>query len=145
MRLSASDIEVKVVNDLKLEEGLYMESHGDAYIRRRRKSAITKKRAGARGVEETEVPMSDEMMSVSSHNTHEDDIINQVHSRRDIKFEEDPSGGHEMMGMPPWDPSIKMEHGLLSQRTDQIPRHGGDNMLRGSPGTQPIYGRRRGS
>ena len=34
MRLNASDIEVKVVNDLKLEEHLYLESFREVEVRR---------------------------------------------------------------------------------------------------------------
>lgn len=144
MRLSASDIEVKVVNDLKLEEGMYMETRGDAYIRRRRKSATTKKRSGARGGEETELPMNDEMMSVSSHNTHEDEVINQVHNRQDIKFEDDSSVGNEVMDMQMWDQPLKLEPGV-PQRTDRVARQASELLLRVSPNTQPMYGQRRGS
>lgn len=145
MRLSASDVEVKVVNDLKLEDGMYMESHGDAYIRRRRKSATTKKRSGVRGGEEMEIPLNDEMMSVSSHNTHEDEVINQVHSRQDIKFEDDSSVGNEVMDMQMWDQPLKLEPGHLPQPTDRVARQACEQLLRVSPNTQPIYGQRRGS
>ncbi|CAM1504470.1 Fc.00g020610.m01.CDS01 [Cosmosporella sp. VM-42] len=147
MRLSATDIEVKVVNDLKLEEGLYMESYGDANVRRRRKVSGPKKRPGARAVEDTEMPLSDEIMSVSSHNTHEDEVINQAHGRSDIKWEEDSSGGNEVMDMPMWDPQpLKIESGVMQrQRNDRVARQAYEQTLRLSPGTQPMYGRRRGS
>lgn len=115
MRLNASDIEVKVVNDLKLEEGFYMETHPDCNIRRRRKSttASTRRRGNPRGVDD-ELPLSDEMVSVSSHNTHEDDVINQVHGRAEFKMEDE---GSEMMGMQIWPESnVKMEPGVMQQR-----------------------------
>ncbi|UPK98736.1 hypothetical protein LCI18_009671 [Fusarium solani-melongenae] len=139
MRLSASDIEVKVVNDLKLEEGLYMESHGDANIRRRRKSLSTRKRSGARGVDDSDVPTNDEMMSVGSHNTHEDEVINQVHGP--FKLDDEASANpNNMMEMHLWDQQIKMEPGVMQQRNDRM-----QPMMRMSPGSQTMYGGRRGS
>ncbi|KAK2693175.1 hypothetical protein QWA68_009623 [Fusarium oxysporum] len=131
MRLNASDIEVKVVNDLKLEEGIYMESHGDLNIRRRRKSVQTRKRTG-RGDEH------DEMMSVGSHNTHEDEVINQVHGLPNIKMEEDGPGGH-MMSAHMWDQQMKMEPGAMPPQNNRM-----QPLMRLSP-TQTMYGGRRGS
>lgn len=137
MRLNASDIEIKVVNDLNLEEGLYMDFHGDANIRRRRKSTSTRKRGTARGVEET---LSDEMMSVSSHNTHEDDVINQVHSRRDVKVEDDLGAGPtELMDVQMWEQS-----GVMHPRNETMSRQACEQMIRLSPAA-PQYGRRRAS
>ncbi|KAH6960592.1 hypothetical protein DER45DRAFT_164675 [Fusarium avenaceum] len=140
MRLSASDIEVKVVNDLKLEEGMYMESHGDANIRRRRKSVPTRKRAG-RGVDDHDSRTNDEMMSVGSHNTHEDEVINQVHGVPHMKMEEDGHGGHHnMMDTHLWDHQMKMEPGVMPQRNDRM-----QPLMRLSPASQSMYGGRRGS
>lgn len=139
MRLSPSDIEVKVVNDLKLEEGLYMESHGDANIRRRRKSLSTRKRSGARGVDDSDVPTNDEMMSVGSHNTHEDEVINQVHGPFKLD-DEAPANPNNMMDMHMWDQQIKIEPGVMQQRNDRM-----QPMMRMSPGSQTMYGGRRGS
>ncbi|KAF4964089.1 hypothetical protein FSARC_7965 [Fusarium sarcochroum] len=138
MLLSASDIEVKVVSDLKLEEGLYMESHGDANIRRRHKSVSTRKRAG-RGIDDNDMPTNDEMMSVGSHNTHEDEVINQVHGPPNFKMEDDgPGGQHNMMDMHLWDQQMKMEPGVMPQRNDRM-----QPLM--SPTSQTMYGERRGS
>lgn len=144
MVLSPSDIEVKVVNDLKLEKGLYMDSHGDAHIRRRRKSVgLPRRRPGARGADDTEVPMSDEMMSVSSHNTHEDDVINQVHSHRDYRMsDEAPTGQNDVAGINIWGSQAKVEPGVIAPRND---RQECDEMMRTSTAAQPMYGRRRPS
>lgn len=131
MRLNASDIEVKVVNDLKLEEGIYMESYGDLNIRRRRRSVQPRKRTG-RGDEH------DEIMSVGSHNTHEDEVINQVHGLPNIKMEEDGPGGH-MMSAHMWDQQMKMEPGAMPPQNDRM-----QPLMRLSP-TQTMYGGRRGS
>lgn len=94
MRLSASDIEVKLVNDLKLEENVFMESFGDIGIRRRRK-LNARKRVGGRGHDEAE-SLNDEITSVSSHNTHEDDVINQVHGLRE-NFDHDSTMSPELI------------------------------------------------
>ncbi|RBQ81486.1 hypothetical protein FVER14953_20237 [Fusarium verticillioides] len=121
MRLNASDIEVKVVGDLKLEEGLYMESHGDANIRRRRKLVSIRKQAG-RGIDNiNDMLTNDEMMSVGSHNTHEDEVINQVHGPPNFKIEEDgPGGQHNMKDMHLWDQQMKMESEVMQQRNDRM-------------------------
>ncbi|KAJ3500487.1 hypothetical protein NM208_g17131 [Fusarium decemcellulare] len=139
MRLSASDVEVKVVNDLKLEEGLYMDIHGDANIRRRHKSVSTRKRSGARGTDDTDIPMNDEMMSIG---TNEDDVINQVHgSGPNFKLEDDASAGpNNMMDIQLWDQQMKIEPGVMGQRNDRM-----QPMMRMSPASQPMYGGRRGS
>ncbi|KAF4451087.1 hypothetical protein F53441_5909 [Fusarium austroafricanum] len=135
MRLSASDIEVKVVNDLKLEEGLYMESYGDLNIRRRRKSVPARKRSG-RGVDD-----HDEMMSVGSHNTCEDEVINQVYGVPNVKMEEDGPGGHSnMMGAHIWDHQMKMEPGAMPQQNDRM-----QPLMRLSPTSQTMHGGRKGS
>ncbi|KAF5018027.1 hypothetical protein F66182_10014 [Fusarium sp. NRRL 66182] len=143
MRLNASDIEIKVVNDLKLEEGLYMESHADANIRRRRKSTSTRKRSG-RGVDNIDIPANDEMMSVGSHSRHEDDVINQVYGPPppNFKVEDDgPGGQHSMMDMHQiWDQQIKIEPGVIPHRNDRM-----QPMMRTSPASQTMYGERRGS
>ncbi|KAF7556640.1 hypothetical protein G7046_g6239 [Stylonectria norvegica] len=146
MRLSASDVEVKVVNDLRLEEGLYMESHGNASIRRRRKTSSTKKRSSGRSMEDTDMPLSDELMSVSSHNTQDDEVINQVHSRRHPNWDEVSSGGNDMMDMNMWDQSIKIIPGVVPpQRQERVAQQACEQMLRVNPGTQQAFGRRRGS
>ncbi|KAI5467429.1 hypothetical protein BGZ63DRAFT_371220 [Mariannaea sp. PMI_226] len=135
MRLNASDVECKVVNDLKLEEGLYIESQGDLNLRRRRKSNAPKRRTNGRGVDE---PLSDEMMSVGSH-TNEDEVINQVHGRLDYNLEETSSSGNDRMDMQMWgDQPIKMEPGVvMPPHTEAAPQ-----MIRLSP-VAASYGRQR--
>ncbi|KAL4730680.1 hypothetical protein ACLX1H_002718 [Fusarium chlamydosporum] len=119
MRLNASDIEIKVVNDLKLEEGLYMESYGELNIRRRRKPTSVRRRAG-HGVDH-DMAINDEMMNIGSHTTHEDDVINQVHGVPNLKMEEEGSEEHHnMMGTHMWDQQMKMEPGTMPQRHDRM-------------------------
>ncbi|KND91324.1 hypothetical protein TOPH_03933 [Tolypocladium ophioglossoides CBS 100239] len=108
MRLNASDIEVKVVNDLKLEEHLYMESYRELEIRRRRKVPAKKRASGPHDG----MQPGDDIMMVDPRTAHnEDDVINQVHCRRDIRWETDSSAHSEMMDAPVWDSraSMKME------------------------------------
>jgi hypothetical protein len=133
MRLNASDIEIKVVNDLKLEEGLYMESYGSANIRRRRKPASVRKRT------DNDMSINDEMMSIGSHTTHEDEVINQVHGLPNIKMEEQGPGDHpSMMETQMWDQQMKMAPGAMPQRNDRM-----QPSMRLSPISQPMYGGRR--
>ncbi|GKU00534.1 hypothetical protein FLAG1_02699 [Fusarium langsethiae] len=137
MRLNASDIEIKVVNDLKLEEGLYMESYGSNNIRRRRKPDSVRKRAG-HGVD-NDMSVNDEMMSIGSHTTHEDEVINQVHGLPNIKMEEQGPGDHpNIMDTQMWDQQMKMEPGAMPQRNDRM-----QHLMRLSPISQPMYGGRR--
>lgn len=139
MRLNASDIEVKVTNDLKLEEGIYIESaRGDLNIRRRQKPSTARRRTTTRGMEDMSLP--DEMMSAGSHTCNEDDVINQVHGRSDYKLEEDSSvNSNEMMDMQMWgDQSVKMNSGVLPPRSEAMAQ----GMLRVSPASAP-YGRHR--
>ncbi|KAM0504298.1 hypothetical protein ACHAP8_002705 [Fusarium lateritium] len=137
MRLNASDIEIKVVNDLKLEEGLYMESYGSANIRRRRKPESVRKR-GSHGVD-NDMSVNDEMMSIDSHTTHEDDVINQVHGIPNMKMEEQGPRDHpNMMETQMWDQQMKMDPGTMPQRNDRM-----QHMMRLSPISQPMYEGRR--
>jgi hypothetical protein len=104
MRLNSSDIEVKLVNDLKLEEGLYVESFGDLGIRRRRKLA-TKKRL--RGNDDNEGAVNDGMGNGTlPHHIHttsnEDEVINQVHGREPLEWDADSTMGGDMMDMHMW-------------------------------------------
>ncbi|XEU98208.1 hypothetical protein FSHL1_003495 [Fusarium sambucinum] len=137
MRLNASDIEIKVVNDLKLEEGLYMESYGSANIRRRRKPESVRKR-GSHGVD-NDMSVNDEMMGIGSHTTHEDDVINQVHGIPNMKMEEQGPRDHpNMMETQMWDQQMKMDPGTMPQRNDRM-----QHMMRLSPISQPMYEGRR--
>ncbi|RGP74824.1 hypothetical protein FLONG3_5935 [Fusarium longipes] len=138
MRLNASDIEIKVVNDLKLEEALYMESYGSANIRRRRKPASVKRRNGHGA--DNDMSINDEMMSIGSHTTHEDEVINQVHGLPNIKMEEQGPGEHPgIMETQMWDQQMKMEPGAMPQRNDRMQQP----LMRLSPISQPMYGGRR--
>ncbi|KAK7430152.1 hypothetical protein QQZ08_003337 [Neonectria magnoliae] len=136
MLLNPSDIEIKVVTDLRLEEGLYIESYGDLKVRRRRKPTSARKQTTIRGIDDT---LSDEL-SVSSHNTHEDEVINQVHSRQDIKMEDDSvSGQNEMLDIQMWGD----QPDGMAQRHEHMTRQACEPMIRLSPSAQ--YGRRRES
>ncbi|ODA78408.1 hypothetical protein RJ55_05789 [Drechmeria coniospora] len=94
MRLSASDIEVKVVNDLRLEEHFYMDDPHDLGIRRRRR--LSKLRSNG-----TQLDTLGEMMMIGSRVPHnEDAVINKVHERRDgMRWGVDPAMPSELMGM----------------------------------------------
>ncbi|KAF4508093.1 hypothetical protein G6O67_004519 [Ophiocordyceps sinensis] len=86
MRLSSSDIEVKVVNDLKLEEHLYMVGHEDVKVRRRRRVSAKKRSTGPCD----DMAHGDEVRGVGPLATHnEDDVISQVHDRRGMPWEAD--------------------------------------------------------
>ncbi|KAH6900331.1 hypothetical protein B0T10DRAFT_24956 [Thelonectria olida] len=138
MRLNASDIECKVVNELKLEEGLYIESRDDLNLRRRQKPSTARRRPNTRGLDD--VPLNDEMLSAGSHTGNEDDVINQVHGRPDYKLEdESPVNGNEMMDIQMWgEQPVKMGSGVMPPRTEALP----PQMIRLSPSAAP-YGRHR--
>lgn len=95
MLLSASDIEIKIVNDLKWEEAMYIDGLDDC-IRRRRKT-IVKKRSSGRGEPGGDVPVSDDMLRISQTPHNEDDVINQVYGRQDRWDEDMTSVNGEMM------------------------------------------------
>ena len=88
MLLNATDIEFKVVNDLKLEEGLYMPSFRELEnmdIRRRQKANPPKKRSSGRSAAQTQQSVAvkmepDEDTTMSS--PREDEIIKQVQEAR---------------------------------------------------------------
>ncbi|KJZ77384.1 hypothetical protein HIM_03108 [Hirsutella minnesotensis 3608] len=105
MRLNASDIEVKVVNDLKLEEPLYVGDYRDLEIRRRRKVPTKKRQA------QDDAPGSvDDLMVVDPRVPHnEDEVINQVHNRRDMRWETDSSAHSEVVELPSWDNRAPMK------------------------------------
>ncbi|KAL7926856.1 hypothetical protein ACQKWADRAFT_278796 [Trichoderma austrokoningii] len=115
MLLSASDIEVKIVNDLKWEEAIYIEGL-DECIRRRRKS-IVKKRSSGRGEPGGDIAVSDDLLRVSQAPHNEDDVINQVYAARRDRWDEDiATVNGEMMNAHLWEnrAPIKMEHdGIL--------------------------------
>lgn len=108
MRLNSSDIEVKVVNDLKLEEHLFMETYRDMEVRRRRKVSAKKRTAGSHD----DMAGADDMMGIDARTTHnEEDVISQVHGRREPMRWETDSSAHssEMMDMPVWDSRAPMK------------------------------------
>ncbi|TFB02192.1 hypothetical protein CCMA1212_005605 [Trichoderma ghanense] len=129
MLLSPSDIEIKIVNDLKWEEPIYIEGMEEC-IRRRRK-AIVKKRSTGRGEPGGDVTVSDDMLRISQSPHNEDDVINQVFAARrepsrDQRWDEDmTSVNGEMMDSHMWEnrAPIKMESEAL------VPS-GGEHMAR---------------
>lgn len=157
MLLSASDVEVKVVTDLRLEDGLYMDSIQDPEIRPRRK-VVSKKRPSNRGYND-DMPLGDKMMSMGSHGMlMEDDVINQVHGRRDAQWEDDSSSHSDMMDVNMWDSgvSIKMEaHNStdgadMNSRNEQVARQACVQILKANGNTangagRSISHRRKGS
>ncbi|RDA89527.1 hypothetical protein CP533_1518 [Ophiocordyceps camponoti-saundersi (nom. inval.)] len=109
MRLNSSDIEVKVVNDLKLEENLYMENYRDLEIRRRRKVPAKKRQNGPHD-DAAAAAAADDLMVPDGRVTHnEDEVINQVHNRRDLRWETDSSAHSEVVDMPMWDNRAPMK------------------------------------
>lgn len=147
MLLSPSDIEIKVVNDLKLDEGVYVESFGDAYVRRRQKpSSVQKQPVGIRPSHD-EMVSGEELLCAGSHTSHEDEVIDQTHGRVDFKVEDDSPVGHsEMMNnmQPIWPQTIKLEQGMLQARDDGIPLQNCEQMIRMSPQAQAaVYAQRR--
>jgi hypothetical protein len=129
MRLNSSDIEVKLVNDLKLEEGLYVESFGDLGVRRRRKLA-TKKRL--RGSDDNEGPVNDGMgngtLPQHVHATsNEDEVINQVHGREPLEWDADSTMGGDMMDMHMWGGRpIKTESNMAPHMNQYLARQAQD-------------------
>lgn len=104
MRLNASDIEVKVVNDMKLEEHLYMDSFRELEIRRRRKVPAKKRQNGPH-----DDMAAEELMAADPRVTHNEDVINQVHHRRDMRWETDSSAHSEVVDMPVWENRARMK------------------------------------
>lgn len=104
MRLNPSDIEVKVVNDLKLEEHLYMDNFRELEIRRRRK-VPTKKRQNDDMTTAEDLMVADPRVGTLN----EDDVINQVHSRRDMRWETNSSAHGEVVDLPSWENRAPMK------------------------------------
>ncbi|PHH66334.1 hypothetical protein CDD80_942 [Ophiocordyceps camponoti-rufipedis] len=105
MRLSASDIEVKVVNDMKLEEHLYMDNYKDLDIRRRRKVPAKKRHNGPH-----DDNGADDMLVPDGRMTHnEDEVVEQVHARRELRWETDSSAHSEVVDLPVWDNRAPMK------------------------------------
>ncbi|KAL6876718.1 hypothetical protein J3F83DRAFT_416157 [Trichoderma novae-zelandiae] len=107
MLLSPSDIEIKIVNELKWEESIYIEGMEEC-IRRRRKT-IVKKRSTGRGEPGGEVAVSDDMLRISQAPHNEDDDMASVNgemmdshmweNRAPMKMETEalmPSGSEHM-------------------------------------------------
>ncbi|KAM0260833.1 hypothetical protein ACHAQJ_002600 [Trichoderma viride] len=123
MLLSASDIEIKIVNDLKWEEAMYIDGLDDC-IRRRRKS-IVKKRSTGRGEPGGDVAVSDDMLRVSQTPHSEDEVINQVYAARRDRWDEDlASVNGEMMDAHLWEnrAPIKMETDTLVPSGEHMAR-----------------------
>ncbi|KAL7786282.1 hypothetical protein V8C37DRAFT_392498 [Trichoderma ceciliae] len=124
MLLSASDIEIKIVNDLKWEEAIYIDGVDDL-VRRRRKTFV-KKRSSGRGEPGGDVAVSDDMLRVSQTPHSEDDVINQVYAaRRDRWDEEFASINGEMMDAHLWENRAPMK-----MESDALVPPGGEHMAR---------------
>ncbi|UKZ75533.1 hypothetical protein TrVFT333_003220 [Trichoderma virens FT-333] len=122
MLLSASDIEIKIVNDLKWEDAIYIEGI-DECIRRRRKT-IVKKRSTGRGEPGGDVTVSDDMLRISQTPHNEDDVINQVYAARRDRWDEDiASVNGEMMDSHLWEnrAPMKLEPDTLHSSTSSHP------------------------
>lgn len=155
MLLSASDIEIKVVNDLKLEEPLYIDGIKDMDLRRRRR-AVIKKRSNGRGEPGGEVPVSDEMLNLGTHPTHnEEDVVTQVHGSIDPRWEEVPTTNGEMIDVHMWSSRapMKTEPGvghhneqMARQACEQLLKvHNTSSSLKPNGAPQALYQTRRGS
>ncbi|KAL7943110.1 hypothetical protein V8C42DRAFT_329721 [Trichoderma barbatum] len=124
MLLSASDIEIKIVNDLKWEEPIYIEGL-DECIRRRRKT-IVKKRSTGRGEPGGDVAVSDDMLRISQTPHNEDDVINQVYAARRDRWDEDlASVNGEMIDSHLWENRAPMK-----MEPDALVSSGGEHMAR---------------
>ncbi|QPH18417.1 hypothetical protein C2857_003446 [Epichloe festucae Fl1] len=114
MRLSPSDIEVKLVHDLKLEEHLFLDCFRDTDVRRRQNVSTKRRTSGRRGPDNVFVAKL--MTSVDPRDAlDEDELITQVHLARESPSPwETPSDGYgEMMDMHVWDNKapVKVESG----------------------------------
>ncbi|KAH6609218.1 hypothetical protein Trco_002564 [Trichoderma cornu-damae] len=136
MLLSASDIEIKIVNDLKWEEAIYIEGTDD-YIRRRRKT-IVKKRSTGRGEPGGDIAVSDDMLRVSQTPHDEDEVMNQVYAARRDRWDEDmASVSGDMMDAHLWESRAPMK-----METEALVPPGGDHMVRvhGNPNPHLVGG-----
>lgn len=94
MHLTAADVEVKVVTDLKLEEGMYMDEHRDVAVRRRKKVSARKGR-------QNNSPCEDEAGRDERPPVNEEHVISQVQSRDwNGHFGTDMSAVQRELGMP---------------------------------------------
>lgn len=99
MQLSAGDIEIKLATDMKLEEGFYLDSYPDLGIRRRQRKLAARRRQVAHG-DDGEGAGPDDLASVDSHNTtNEDEVIRQVHTRRGLSWDDASNASTGMMDL----------------------------------------------
>ncbi len=123
MELNPSDIEIKVVNDLKLEEGIYIDEHPDIGIRRRRK-INQRRRAGGRAAGDSDGSVNGEVPTPGGLN--KDEVASQVHSRRDGDvWPRNAALGSGTMNM-------QMQSGLVSHHTARA--HHDEHRLRNGDG-----------
>ncbi|QUC19953.1 uncharacterized protein UV8b_04194 [Ustilaginoidea virens] len=103
MRLNSSDIEVKLVNDLKIEEHLYMDCFQEIDVRRRKKLS-SRKRSGGGDKGHDDAALGSDVMSLEPRHAHDDDeVINQVHQPRSARWETSPASHVEMIDMQMWE------------------------------------------
>ncbi|KAH8174500.1 hypothetical protein LIA77_05919 [Sarocladium implicatum] len=118
MLLNATDVEFKVVSDMKLEEGMYMHAFKESMdmdIRRRQKANPPKKRSSARSTGQSQHNVtglkmeSDEDTFMTSHG--EDEIIDQVQNARRDQDRLGESGSQQFVGR--WGPGVSMLGGPM--------------------------------
>ncbi|KAI9171655.1 hypothetical protein HJFPF1_01141 [Paramyrothecium foliicola] len=118
MCLGAEDVEVRVVHNLKLEENLYMETHGDLGTRRRRRI----KREPKKRNEDDYIQPDIEMATVTGPpgtSMEQDAVIDQVFDLREIKDEEDLSDDDGIMDVNVWNRHVDTKvdpRGYLERR-----------------------------
>ncbi|KAJ3545957.1 hypothetical protein NM208_g2256 [Fusarium decemcellulare] len=97
MRLNASDVEAKVVNDLMLEEGAYTGAFEGDKTRLRSNLVLPWKQvnAGGRGATESDLEAFGETMSIDSYNAQLDEIIGRDDGHQTIKRDADTSSGQK--------------------------------------------------
>ncbi|KAI9899047.1 hypothetical protein N3K66_005508 [Trichothecium roseum] len=112
MQLSASDIEIKLVNDLKLEESVYFEIRPGLNIRRRHKA--THRKQSQHNAPRTDQHLTskgtaeDVTVSQSGPRPTEDEVIEEVLARHN--------------SYPPWDENTAMQHQMMHPRQQQAPQ-----------------------
>jgi hypothetical protein len=118
MCLGVEDIEVRLVNHLKVEENMYMDSQADVNIRRRRRV----KSQGKKRSDDDEDFQQDSGMSAAvdqiTDPSEQDAVMDQVFGCREIKYEDDGSED-DMMDIHAWNHQMenKMDpRGYLERR-----------------------------
>ena len=124
MWLSASDIEIKVVEDLRLEDKVYVSDIKDASVRRRRRAV---RKAGARpsprdhGADSTAPQVDSSMSGQPFDETTMEDIIDQVHNRRGLTLDsESPDSSMVMDAQNVWE---EQAHAAMDNNPSNVSRN----------------------